>query len=353
MIQSWTKEKVRDAILGLYKKTGKLNSNFTQLEHSNIYQAGVNYFGSWKKAVEYAGFRYSDIKIKDRPIRWTKELVIDSIVEIYKKEGRVNSNFMQNHYQAIYQRGIKRFGNWQNAVEAAGYDYSLIRAVRPFRKWSKKTIVAELKRRKEEGLALNGLTVSNKDRGLYQAARRHFGRGGWAKALNKIGLSPADVYPLLFWTKDRVIKEIQTLHRAGSPLYHHYLTKNGYAGLTGAGERYFGSWKKTIEAAGFDYNSIRAVRTRWTKKEIIKEIRRLEQIGIRLSLKATQQTRADLVSSSINRFGSWSQAVDASGINYQEHCLIWSTKAWLRKLTNVEVIRIERKAKTLSRRKRT
>ncbi len=351
MRQSWTKQKVRDAILGLHKTTGKLNSNFAQTKHRRIYLAAVYHFGSWKKAVQSAGFRYSDVKIKERPIHWTKELVIADICELYRKEGKINSNFAQTQHKALYQRAIKRFGSWQKAVETAGFDYASVRVLKTFRRWTKEAIIDEARRRKENNLPLNGDAVSQEDRGLYHAARRYFGRGGWNKVLQKIGLSSREIYAKIFWTKDKVIKEIHKLHEAGTPLYYYFLVQNGYAGLITGGKRYFGSWKKTIEVAGLDYNEIRKVRSPWTKKELIDEIKRLQRVGIRLSLKATQKARADLVSSAINMFGSWSQAVDAACINYQEHCLIWSTKAWLRKLSSIEVKKLDRKAQTLSRRR--
>lgn len=354
MGQSWTKEKVRDKILGLHKKVGKINSNFVQKEHRALYCAAVYHFGDWKKAVQFAGFRYADVKIKKRPVYWTKERIIAQITEIHQKEGEINSNFIQVHYSPLYGAATRLFGSWQKAVEAAGFDYGTIRVKKPFRKWSKKAIVTELKRRQKRGLALNAKGVCKDDYGLYLAAKRYFGKGGWNKALRRIGLNSNAVFAGRIWTKQKVIGAIQTLYKAGSPLYAYYLQKNGYSNLVAGAVKVFGSWKKAIESAGYKYEDVKAVRTgHWTKTTIIKVIKRLEKMGVRLSSKATQMNMGDLFSSARLLFGSWGQAVESAGINYHEHSLTWSTKAWLRKLSKSDVQRIVKKSETFIKKRRS
>lgn len=353
MRQSWTKEKVRDKIVGLRAAGKPLNSNSVQQIHHSLYLAGCYYYGSWCKAIRAAGLRYTDVVAKEREPYWTKERVVAKIREVYQKEGKLNSNFAQTQHAALYQRALHRFGNWGQAVEAAGFDYQSLKVRKRFRWWSKASIIAELKRRKKNRLPLSGLAVSREDPGLYHAAKRYFGLQGWDKALQKIGLSSMMVLASRIWTGEKIIREIHLLFQAKSPLNISYLTKNGYASLVGGGVKWFGSWKKAIEAAGFDYEQIRAVRSAYWKPEvIIREIKRLNRLGIRLSSKATQLTRADLFGAAVTHFGSWSQAVEAAGISYTDHSLVWSTKAWLRKLTPEHVTVLGRRAVSLAKRRR-
>lgn len=284
---------------------------------------------------------------------WTKEKVRDEILGLHKATGKINSNFAQVHYRNLYGAVVRLFGSWQKAVEAAGFNYADVRIRNPFRKWSRKAIVAEIKRRQKRGLALNAREVCKDDYALYKAAKRYFGRGGWDKALRKIGLSSYSLYANRIWTKPKVVAAIQGLYTEGSPLYAYYLQRNGHASLVTGGVKVFGSWHKAIEAAGYKYEDIRAVRQGyWTHATVIKEIKRLEKLGVRLSSKATQKTRGDLFGSAIIHFGSWSQAVEAAGINYRKHALVWSTKAWLRKLSEAEVKDIIQKSKTLVKKRR-
>lgn len=284
---------------------------------------------------------------------WTKEKVRDAILGLHRKTGKANSNFVQVNHPILYQAALRHFGSWPKAVEAAGLEYSVVRVNKPFRRWSKKAIVAELKHRQREGLALNQRAVSQDDDSFYRAARRHFGLGGWDKALRMIGLSSRAVVPPRTWTKQQVLAKVHELCRAGVPLNCASLIKGDHRKLYCAGRKWFGSWRKTIEAAGYDYNKIQAVRANyWTPQIVIKEIKQLEKSGIRLSLKAIRETRNDLLSAAITRFGSWGQAVEAAGISYQAHCLKWSTKAFLRKLSAADVERLKGKAETLAKKRK-
>tara|TARA_Y100000591_G_C21393551_1_gene479359 strand:- start:202 stop:498 length:297 start_codon:yes stop_codon:yes gene_type:complete len=85
----------------------------------------------------------------------------------------------------------------------------------------------------------------------------------------------------------------------------------------------------------------------WTPDRVIEEIKRLAESGVRLSLKNTQRKRADLIGAAIKHFESWDRAVEAAGLRYREHCLRWSSKAWLNKLTDKDVREIDERYKKL------
>jgi hypothetical protein len=353
MRQSWTKQKVREAILGLHKAGKPLNSDFIQKNNSALYGAACCRYGNWPKAIKAAGFKYAEVKAPRPGPIWTKEQIVAQVKELYQKEGKINSNFAQTCHRNLYQRALYQFGTWKATVEAAGFDYQNVMVRKRFRSWTKAAIVAEIKRRMQNQLPLNGQAVARDDPGLYHAATRHFGKGGWDKALRKIGLSSDAIFIKRVWTDKKVVDELRALHQAGTPLYGYYLVKNGYESLFRGAIKRFGSWKKAVEAAGFNYEAVRKVRMNyWNKKRVIQEIQRLEKLGIRLSSSAIRRTRCDLLGAGIVNFGSWCEAVEAAGINYQEHLLVWSTKAWLRKLSRADVKNLQRKAKKLSRERR-
>jgi hypothetical protein len=245
----------------------------------------------------------------------------------------INSNHIQTHEVRLYGAAVQYFGGWRQAVHASGIDYESIRKV-TFRQWTEQSIIQEIVRRKLLGLPIRSIAVSKEDRGLYQAARRHFGKNGWERARVLAGLDPREPDSRIIWNTRTVCEEIRFLYKNNISLNTGSLMKNGYSYIHAAGRKVFGSWEAALTASGLDYAKIQKHRQRgyWTKSRILEAIRRLEQEGVRLSSKHMQQTAGALYSSSVLRFGSWSQAVEAAGINYMKHCRVWSTKAWLRRM---------------------
>lgn len=354
MRQSWSKAKVIATIRQLHEAGEKINSNRAQLHHHPLYLAACNYIGSWPKAIRAAGFRYKDIRITERkPWKWSKDAVIAGIKTLHQTEGKLNSNHVQRHHHQLYGAALRFFGSWGGAVEAADFSYDLVR-VRELRSWNKAKVVKAVVFRKSQGKSLVGSIVDEEDRGLYQAARRYFGRSGWRKALRLAGIDPRTADSRVVWSKTRVVEEILLLHGNGTPLYSYYLMKHGREALHSIGCKLFGSWKKAIRAAGLDYSKVRASRHKWwNKKRICAEIKRLEKRGVRLSSKSVQHLRGDLSAAAIVCFGSWGAAVEAAGINYRAHLLVWSHKTWLRNLpkARARALRASTRKLALERRK--
>lgn len=79
----------------------------------------------------------------------------------------------------------------------------------------------------------------------------------------------------------------------------------------------FGSWKNALEASGIDYESSRNNR-KWTRQRIMSEIKRLsaEAGSLRPSVLRKSGMTA-LVSAADYHFGSWKRAVESSGVEYE------------------------------------
>jgi len=335
MPRKWSKEIVVSAILERHRGGEKLSSDYMQKNCRAVYQAGCAYFGNWRNAIEAAGLKYDDVRIlqRVRPI-WSKEKITTMIVHMYNEGESLNSNHIQTSNMRLYGASIKYFGGWPQAVTAAGLNYDELR-LRKLRTWTKAAIAEEIVRRFNEGLSIRGADVSLQDHGLYQAARRHFGEQGWAKARTLAGFEPIDPDSRIIWTPESVREEILRLYENGIPLNTGTLCKTEYGYILPAACKVFGSWAKAVRAAGLDYSKIRKGPQKgwWTKPRIIMCVQNLEKRGVRLSSKSIQNTHNRLFGAAMRQFGSWSQAVEAAGISYRTHCRIWSTKAWLRRMT--------------------
>lgn len=104
------------------------------------------------------------------------------------------------------------------------------------------------------------------------------------------------------------------VRKGREPLNSHYYATT-YPDVYAAGERLFGSWKETIEAAGLDYNSIRKYKS-WTRHTVLKAIRDAYAKGEPINSKVMQDHNKPLYMAAIRRFGNWENAVKAGGISY-------------------------------------
>lgn len=282
--------------------------------------------------------------------RWTKERVLDEIQRLYKTTGRINTHHVQNVRKDLNMAAHRHCGGWKKAVIAAGLDYERIRIGR---RWTKESILNGIKDRLGRGLAVNSQAVAKSDSALLQAGQDHF-KDGWREALSILGINADDLDPRRIWTKKRIIREIRRIVLSGEPANLYHLIQTGRAGFIRCSAKQFGSYKKAVRAAGFNYAKIQARRMNyWTKKRIVREIRRLEKIGQRLdrTTMGSNNEFVNLMNAAQRLFGSWSKAVYAAEIDYMQHSRVWSAKAWLNKLSSDDVQRIRAKSAELVMRK--
>jgi hypothetical protein len=76
-------------------------------------------FGSWRAAVEAAGFDYAEVS---RYRRWTPERIVCELRTLARGGQALNSKAVQKHHCALFTAGRRRFGSWDGALEAAGID---------------------------------------------------------------------------------------------------------------------------------------------------------------------------------------------------------------------------------------
>lgn len=278
---------------------------------------------------------------------WTAEKVRDRILELSRESCPPNFNHVQIEEHSLCRAAIRIFGSWKNAIETCGIEYDSGRIKRNVH-WTIEMAVKEVKARHLRGLPITAKAVMKEHPALYYGARRLGGKGEWRKILEAAGFCAKDLFPLRKWTKEKVISEIVRLHGLEIPLNVSHLNVNGFRGLHEAGRREFGSWEKAVTASGIDYDSVKLIRMNfWSKRMVIAEIRRLNKGGVRLSLKSIQRSVPGLIYAALKHFGSWEKAVEGAGINYSKQCMLWSTKAWLRTLTEADTAKLQRRAETL------
>lgn len=119
--------------------------------------------------------------------------------------------------------------------------------------------------------------------------------------------------PRASWSRRGVIKAILQRELDGAPLNSAAVAKQ-CASLYQAAVRRFGGWSGALQAAGIDPIQIRR-RIPWSRQSIIRRIRQLVREGRPLNAAAVQQSESGVMGAAVRHFGSWSKALAAAGFD--------------------------------------
>jgi len=186
--------------------------------------------------------------------KWTRESIIKRILALADLGEDLTCSNVKKIDSALVGAAISYFGNWGEALKAAGLDYDEIR------KLSKK-------RRQEK-------------------VRK--------------------------WSVEKVLEDIRTVAAAEEDLSCAYM-KEKYSTLVAAANNYIGSWKKALEMLGYDYSEVLRV-GRLKQKERNKAwyqnllMERLDRMKV-LDENLIRQREPKFHAAVIEYFATWRKAV--------------------------------------------
>lgn len=239
-------------------------------------------------------------------MRWTTASIIDELRRLKRRKTDLSYNGLARLNQSLVSAAAYHFGSYRKAVEAAGLDYADV-VRRP--RWTKQTVITQIKAARRNGTALNWASVINNNSDLSRAAfaslqPRLF--GSWDKALHAAGVDSDEVSPYRNWNMATVVAEIKAL-KADEQAYNSSAVQREDPGLHAAAVRYFGSYDEALRAAKIDPKSTRQRRT-WTSPAVLKEIRRHHRDGHRMSDSVVRSQWPALYGACVRMFGSFSKA---------------------------------------------
>jgi len=180
---------------------------------------------------------------------------------------------------------------------------------RMYRHWSRDAVIREIRNLHSQGVTLNSGYIARTNPGLAYAGRKYL--GSWEAAVQAAGFDYSEIRIKNRWNRDRIAAQIRELRQQGRPL-NVSAAEREYGGLVGAAISYFGSWGKAIEAAGLVYSDVK-LQKEWSKREIVKEIRRLHAQGFDLSKTIPVREKYRILhAASVRYFGSWAEAMKAA-----------------------------------------
>lgn len=218
--KAWTKEDVLTAIQAYQPPTDLRRGE-------SLVMAARKFFGSWHAAVTAAGLT---------PTKPRRSWSTQSVLEEIQARHRQGLSLTQQANPTLASVAAHRFGNWNNALLAAG-----IEPKKRFSHWSKERVLLELNDLQQQD---GGRPIAfPKVRHLAHAARQHF--GSWNAAMVEAGiLQPYEKrWRRDHWTPQQVITAIQDCAVRG-------VRASDDPRLMRAARRHFGSLPAAQQAAG-------------------------------------------------------------------------------------------------------
>lgn len=190
------------------------------------------------------------------------------------------------------------------------------------RKWSRERIIEDITRLQAEGHSLSTRSMAELGySGMVTTSYKPEYFGSWRKAIIAAGFDPKEVCRRKRkWTRERVLQRIRELYDSGEDLSHSAAKRNHqYLVVVAINHRFFGSWREAVEAAGIDYEDV-SKHEYWSRERISERIRELHDGGESLSHEDAKRNHGALVSaaSSPRYFGSWGAAIRAAGLDYDQ-----------------------------------
>lgn len=213
--------------------------------------------GLARACVHYGIAKFKRPKVTHRSKTWTDEKISEELACVFAKE----TNTSSNHLTSIGHRDLvdavkRRYGNWNNGLEALGYE-----VVMSMSRWSKDKIKNETISALNRGVRLTLEGLNDDIKGYSAAASRYFDSFAdlkeycgicATKDLPKEEKHADRSYRVNVRTRKGFKREIARLYYIGAPLNYAAISKKKSHTLNAA-KSLFGSWRESLEYCGFNY----------------------------------------------------------------------------------------------------
>lgn len=315
--KKWTREMIVAVIQILHVDRYPLHSGGIRKTNRPLLSATLYIFGSWKKAIEAAGIEYRAIsrQIFKHPRRSrNRSMCIKAIQSRYLRGLPLSAGTTRKQIGWLVSASTRFFGSWDNALVTAGLNPDAIRMRPPQRSWNQAKVIQALKKRAKDGLPVNSEAVAIDDVGLVFAARSQF--GSYPDALRAAGFDASAIHmrnePM---SEAEIIAVLKGRHKQGLPINYEALSDEKKHRLLGSIRSRFKTYRAAILAAGFDYDKVRLQR-KWTPQIVLTEIKSLVSRGEPLSAGYISAKYKSLHHAGSSHFTSWRKAVEAAGYDY-------------------------------------
>lgn len=195
----------------------------------------------------------------------------------------------------------RHYGKWNNALVAAGVDPTAVRVPakrRPRGSWSREAVIQEIRRYADQATPLHAHHMQRINNPLVSAATYYFGT--WSLALEAAGEDSGAIRQNTIRDRDQIIDAIRELAKNEANL-RDFSVRDHDRALYGAAQKYFGSWRKALQASGVETLGI-GQNSRWTREDIQSVV--LEYVGVGYPLNRVFRRHSHLKSAILREWGS-------------------------------------------------
>jgi len=300
--QSWSNDRIVAAIRERASAGFALNPAAVKKEAHALVAAAEWYFGGWREAVETSGLDYSKV-IRFR--RRTHETIARDLRAWVREHGMLRPQKMIVTDAALYEATRAKYGSLEKAARVLGLPFGYQQ-----QRWSKSLVIEKIRRRAAEGRSLRCRAVAREDTPLHRAAMSHF--GSWGNGVKASGFDYEKIRWKKFRTRDAVGNSLCEWVQRHGPLSLSDLRSSDNA-LYLATRKTFGSPKKAARELGLPFHM---KIQRWSPSVVTEAIKRRAAEGRPLDLASTRRDDVRLYSAARTHFGSWKNAINASGFDY-------------------------------------
>lgn len=191
----------------------------------------------------------------------------------------------------------------------------------PGRVWTRQKLIEEIRRLHESGVDLSPSAIQKTHGALFASARSKSHFGSWRAAVENAGIAYEDVKRVRQrWSREEIVRQIREFHRQSEDLLDpHFKVRHRDLYLAACANRYFGSWKRALEAAQLPHESMREEHV-WTRARILRTIQDLAREDKPLGWAYIEENLPGIYRAARRKenFGSWREALRAAGINPNE-----------------------------------
>ncbi len=243
----------------------------------------------------------------DKNLRWgdmKKSAVVSSLKKFQKDLGRPAGVREIPHGLRL---AISRyFENLDAARQAAG----IPRPPSNYR-WSKESVVDEIRTLSRSGIEISYMALATAGRfDLGGAIRNYFGSIVQARRIAGVPEPLRRKGERQQWDEELVVTTIHERYAEGESIAY----SKAPMSLKKAGIKHFGSWKEAVEAAGYDYATIRLTRARYEPEEVIQLLRDLAEREPELTL--SEIYKQHFLMPLLRCFGSVDKAIQKAKIKH-------------------------------------
>lgn len=248
----WTKETVKGAIIERYLNKKGLSPGVMYKENQQVIRKGIQLFGGWREALEYAGVDWEEV-YKNKPNGyWGKDEVRNRLRERLGNGKGLNPTELSEEDRELYAAARNIYGSLDKAYNDIGENRADHLQRKPQGYWSKETVTSELEMRIMQGLSLKPEDIRDDNSVLYKMINRSF--GGWEEAYVTIGKNIEDYRTRRErrdWSKETVVQELLKRKSKGLLMSASQVHKEDIS-LYKNTIKYFGKWKDALTAIGIE-----------------------------------------------------------------------------------------------------